>query len=55
MQKGKFGKYGGVFSPETLIPALEELELAYFNIVKKDKEYITNQNRDFYSKSKPRF
>ena len=25
----KFGKYGGVFVPELLIPALEELETAY--------------------------
>ncbi len=36
---GKFGKYGGVFVPETLIPALEELERAYFNIVKKNKQF----------------
>ena len=27
--KGRFGKYGGRFVPETLIPALEELEAAY--------------------------
>jgi tryptophan synthase beta chain len=27
--KGKFGKYGGKFVPETLIPALNELEGAY--------------------------
>ncbi len=27
--KGHFGKYGGVFVAETLIPALEELRLAY--------------------------
>ncbi|HEU5297897.1 MAG TPA: tryptophan synthase subunit beta [bacterium] len=27
--KGRFGKYGGRFVPETLIPALEELETAY--------------------------
>jgi len=36
---GKFGKYGGVFAPETLVPALEELENAYFSIVKKDKKF----------------
>mgnify|MGYP003395101255 CR=1 FL=1 len=36
---GKFGKYGGVFVPETLVPALEELEKAYFEIVKKDKKF----------------
>lgn len=28
-QKGRFGPYGGRYVPETLIPALEELELAY--------------------------
>ena len=27
--KGRFGRYGGRFVPETLIPALEELEAAY--------------------------
>ncbi len=27
--KGHFGKYGGIFVAETLIPALEELRLAY--------------------------
>jgi len=26
---GRFGKYGGKYIPETLIPAIEELELAY--------------------------
>src|SRR5262245_48685567 len=29
MSKGRFGKYGGQFVPETLMPALEELEAAY--------------------------
>ncbi|MFH1564461.1 MAG: tryptophan synthase subunit beta [bacterium] len=43
-QKGKFGQYGGVFSPETLMPALEELEAAYFNIVKKDKKFNAELN-----------
>src|SRR6476659_8565371 len=27
--KGKFGKYGGKFIPETLVPAIEELESGY--------------------------
>ena len=27
--KGKYGNYGGKFIPETLIPAIEELEKAY--------------------------
>lgn len=37
-KKGYFGKYGGMFVPETIIPALEELEIA-FNKYKKDKEF----------------
>lgn len=36
--KGKFGKFGGRFVPETLIPALEELESAYVKF-KKDKSF----------------
>ena len=35
-KKGYFGRYGGRFVPETLIPALYELEKAYFQI-RKDK------------------
>ena len=36
--KRYFGKYGGQFVPETLIPALDELEAAYGEF-KADKEY----------------
>ena len=32
-QNGRFGDYGGKFVPETLMPALEELESAYKNAV----------------------
>lgn len=35
--KGKFGKFGGRFVPETLIPALEELEKAYMKFRKDSK------------------
>jgi tryptophan synthase beta chain len=35
---GKFGKYGGKYIPETLAPALEELESAY-DKYKKDAEF----------------
>jgi len=28
-KKGYFGQYGGRFVPETLMPALQELEAAY--------------------------
>lgn len=38
MKKGYFGPYGGRFAPETLMPALMELEEAYLNS-KKDKEF----------------
>jgi len=36
--KGYFGSYGGTFVPETIMPALEELEVA-FNKYKKDKNF----------------
>ncbi|MFH1587608.1 MAG: tryptophan synthase subunit beta, partial [Candidatus Diapherotrites archaeon] len=35
---GKFGEYGGVFVPETLMPALEELEAA-FEKYKNDEKF----------------
>src|SRR3989339_1158569 len=35
---GKFGGFGGIFVPETLMPALEELEEAFFKS-KKDKKF----------------
>ncbi|MDO8871029.1 MAG: tryptophan synthase subunit beta [Methanobacteriaceae archaeon] len=44
---GKFGKYGGIFVPELLIPALEELESAFLKY-KDDKQF--NQDLDFYLK-----
>ena len=36
--KGHFGKYGGRYVPEMLIPALEELEEAYEK-AKEDPEF----------------
>ncbi|MEK6581679.1 MAG: tryptophan synthase subunit beta [Nitrospirota bacterium] len=38
MKKGYFGKYGGRFVPETLMPALMELEKAYLES-KKDRDF----------------
>lgn len=38
MPEGHFGKYGGRFVPEMLIPALEELEAAY-EAAKKDPKF----------------
>jgi tryptophan synthase beta chain len=37
-RRGYFGQYGGRFVPETLIPALEELEKAYLESV-RDKDF----------------
>jgi len=37
-KKGRFGIYGGKFAPETLMPAIAELEAAYL-AAKKDKEF----------------
>ena len=41
MNKGYFGKYGGLFIPETLSHALEVLEDLYLKI--KDKPEFTDQ------------
>ncbi|WP_028490677.1 tryptophan synthase subunit beta [Thermus islandicus] len=38
-QRGRFGPYGGRYVPETLIPALEELEAAYLE-AKRDPEFL---------------
>ncbi len=38
-KKGHFGIYGGKFAPETLMPALAELETAYL-AAKKDKAFL---------------
>ena len=43
--QGKFGKYGGVFVPELIIPALEELEKAFLKY-KDDKKF--NEELDYY-------
>ncbi len=37
-KKGYFGRFGGMFVPETLVPFLEELEKAYL-LVKSDKKF----------------
>jgi tryptophan synthase beta chain len=45
--KGKFGKFGGRFVPETLIPALEELERAYMTF-RKNRKF--SQQLEYYLK-----
>lgn len=42
-EKGRFGKFGGRYVPETLIPALEQLEREYFS-AKKDKGFQKELN-----------
>ncbi len=39
-ENGKFGKYGGKYVPETLIPALMDLESLYY-FVMRDKKFLT--------------
>ncbi|MBE6485475.1 MAG: tryptophan synthase subunit beta [Methanosphaera stadtmanae] len=41
--KGKFGKYGGIFIPELLIPAIEELEEAFYKF-KEDEKFLNELN-----------
>ena len=40
---GKFGKYGGIYAPELLIPAIEELEEAFYKF-KDDEEFVEEYN-----------
>ena len=42
---GKFGKYGGTFVPELIIPALEELERAFLKY-KDDEKFV--EELEFY-------
>jgi len=54
-RKGYFGKYGGRFVPETLIPALDELEKAYTG-AKKDKGFqkeLANLRKTYIGRPTP--
>ena len=42
---GKYGVYGGMYVPETLIPALEELDKQY-QLIKQDKDFQDEVSRD---------
>ena len=44
-KRGHFGIYGGRYVPETLMPALQELEDAYAHY-KNDREF--KQELDYY-------
>ena len=45
IKEGKFGKYGGIFVPELIIPALEELEEAFLRY-KEDEKFT--EELEFY-------
>ena len=47
MSKGRFGNYGGQYTPETLMKAVEELEEAYLHY-KDDPEFVAELN-DLYA------
>ena len=42
--RGRFGRFGGRYVPETLIPALDELEEAYRN-AKQDPSFLNELDR----------
>jgi len=46
-KNGKFGEFGGQYIPETLVPAIEELEENYLKF-KNDKKF--KQELDYYLK-----
>ena len=55
MNKGYFGDYGGLFIPETLSHALNELQELYINI-KDDKDFnsqLTNIYKDYVGRPSP--
>ena len=43
INKGRFGKYGGIFVPETLMHALEELEKSFYKC-RNDKKFNSELN-----------
>lgn len=53
--KGKFGDYGGFYVPEVLMPALEELEQAFYKYY-KNKEFVeelSKLSRDYAGRPTP--
>ncbi len=54
-KKGYFGRFGGVYAPETLMPALEEVERAY-NLFRNDQHWQSEYERllrDFNGRETP--
>ncbi|MGI8999460.1 MAG: hypothetical protein ACR2GO_07120, partial [Candidatus Limnocylindria bacterium] len=55
--QGRFGRFGGRFVPETLIPALDDLEAAW-NLARRDPDYRRERerlHRDFIGRPTPLF
>jgi tryptophan synthase beta chain len=52
---GRFGEFGGKFAPETLMPALEELEAAFIGAWKDDgyRSELASLLRDFVGRPTP--
>jgi tryptophan synthase beta chain len=52
---GRFGRYGGRYVPETLVPALQELELAYAEVQKDPSfgEQVAQVLREFVGRETP--
>ncbi len=54
-KKGYFGKYGGAFMPEVLVPAIGEVELAFLKF-SKDPRFLKEMNgylKDFVGRPSP--
>lgn len=53
--KGRFGEFGGKYVPETLIPALSELEQAYLDIRRNPKfqQQLTQLLQDYVGRPTP--
>ena len=54
-QRGRFGEFGGKYAPETLMPALDELELAYAEARRDPKfqDLLDRLSRDFVGRPTP--
>ena len=53
--RGRFGRFGGRYVPETLVPALEELEAAYHAAMADPsfKAELDELLRDFVGRATP--
>ena len=43
-ERGRFGKFGGFYVPEVLVPALEQIE-EHWKLARKDPEFKRELNR----------